>query len=196
MGMKTSGAVFQSLMDSVLGELQPKIAVVYIDDITIFSPTLEQHLEDVNCVLERLGVANLKFNVSRCAFAREEVVVLGFKVLKARKNPYPVKVQKISDLQPPRDVSGVKQILVMFNFYRKFIPNFSTLAESIVESTRGKMKKYSEVKSYQQQYKCLTLFKHKSSMAPILKYPDFMKEFANETNASQVGPGAVLTQEY
>ena len=40
MGMKTSGAVFQRLMDSVLGAFQPKIAVVYIDDITIFSPTL------------------------------------------------------------------------------------------------------------------------------------------------------------
>ena len=47
MGMKTSGAVFQQLMDSVLGDLQPKIAVVYINDITIFSPTLEQHYEDV-----------------------------------------------------------------------------------------------------------------------------------------------------
>ena len=51
MGMKTSGAVFQQLMDSVLGDLQPKIAVVYIDDITIFSPTLK-YLVDVNLVLE------------------------------------------------------------------------------------------------------------------------------------------------
>ena len=58
MGMKTSGAVFQQLMDSVLGDLQPKIAVAYIDDITIFSPTLEQHLVDLNLVLERLDVAN------------------------------------------------------------------------------------------------------------------------------------------
>ena len=48
MGMKTSGAVVQILMDLVLGELQLRIAVVYINDITIFSPTLEQHLEDVN----------------------------------------------------------------------------------------------------------------------------------------------------
>ena len=79
MGMKTSGAVFQRLMDSVLGELQQKIAVVYIDDITIFSPTLEQHYKDVNCVLERLDVANLKVNVNKCAFACEEVVVLGSK---------------------------------------------------------------------------------------------------------------------
>ena len=70
--MKTSGAVFQRLMDSVLGELQPKIAVVYIYDITIFSPTLEQHLEDVNCVMERLSVANLKVNVKKCAFAERK----------------------------------------------------------------------------------------------------------------------------
>ena len=57
MGMKTSSAVFQRFVDLVLGELQPKIAVVYIDDITIFSPTLGQHLEDVNRVMERLSVA-------------------------------------------------------------------------------------------------------------------------------------------
>ena len=45
-GMKTSGAVFQRFKDLVLGVLQPRIAVVYIDDITILSPMLEQHLED------------------------------------------------------------------------------------------------------------------------------------------------------
>ena len=58
------------------------------------------------------------------------------------------------------------------------------------------MKKYSEVKWDQQHDKCLLLLKHKLSMAPILKYPDFMKEFAIKTDASQVGLGAVLTQEY
>ena len=78
MSMKISGAVFQRLMVSVLGHLQPKIAVVYIDNITIFSPTLEQYLEDVICVLERLNIASIEVNVNKCAFAKEEVVVLGF----------------------------------------------------------------------------------------------------------------------
>ena len=105
MGMKTSGAFFQCLMDLVLGDLQPKIAVVYIDDITIFSPMLEQHYEYVNCVLERLSVANLKVNVNKCAFAREEVIVLGFKVSKDGINPNPAKVQGINDLKPPKNVS-------------------------------------------------------------------------------------------
>ena len=173
MGMKTSGANFQRLLDSVLGDLQPKIAVVYIDDITIFSPTLEQHYEDVNHVLERLDVANLKVNVNKCAFACEEVVVLGFKVSKDGINPNPAKVQGINDLKPPTTVSGVKQILGMFNFYQKFIPNFATLADPIVELTRGKMKKYSEVKWDQKHDECLSLLKDKLSTALILKYPDF-----------------------
>ena len=96
MGMKTSGAISQHLMDTVLGDLQPKIAVVYIDNITIFSPTLEQHYEDVNRVLERLSVAKIKVNVNKCAFACEEVVVLGFKVSKEGINPNPAKVQDLT----------------------------------------------------------------------------------------------------
>ena len=95
MGMKTSGAVFQCLMDSVLGNLQPKIAVVYIDDITIFSPVLEQHDDDLDCVLVRLSVANLKVNVDKYVFACEEVVVLGFKVSKDGINPSPAKYREL-----------------------------------------------------------------------------------------------------
>ena len=89
---------------------------MYIDDITIFSPTLEQHYEDVSCILERLDVANLKVNVNKCSFAKEEVVVLGFKDSKHGINPNPAKFQGINDLGPPKNISGVKQILGMFNF--------------------------------------------------------------------------------
>ena len=58
------------------------------------------------------------------------------------------------------------------------------------------MSKNSEIKWDQQHDKCLLVLKNKLSLAPILKYPNFMKEFAIETDASQVGLGAVLTQEY
>ena len=84
LGMKTSGAVFEYLMDSVLEYLQPKIAVVYIDYIKIFYPTLEKHYKDVNCVLERLSIANSKVNINKFNFACEEVIIIGFKVSKER----------------------------------------------------------------------------------------------------------------
>ena len=70
-----------------------------------------------NRVMERLSVANIKFNLNKCSFARQDLIALGFKVLKARINLNLAKVQGISDLQPPVDILGVKQILGMFNFY-------------------------------------------------------------------------------
>ena len=55
MRMKTSnGAVFQRLMDNMLGDLQPKCAVVYIDNITIFSKSMKDHIRDVGEVFKRL----------------------------------------------------------------------------------------------------------------------------------------------
>ena len=80
MGMKTSGAVFQRLMDQVLGDLQPRCAVVYIDDITIFSKDLEQHWIDLDNVFRRLHEVNLKVNVEKCKFALLKVVVFGHTV--------------------------------------------------------------------------------------------------------------------
>ena len=62
-----------------------------IVNISIFSPKLEQHMK-IFCVLERLLVANLKVNVNKCSFAKEEVVVLGVKVSKHGINPNLAKV--------------------------------------------------------------------------------------------------------
>ena len=69
------------------------------------------------------------------------------------------------------------------------------LADPIVELTKGMMKKYSEIKRDQTHDKCLSLLKDKLSLAPILTYPDFTKEFAIKMDVSQVGLGAMLTQE-
>ena len=82
MGIKTSGAVFQRLMDTMLGELQPRCVVVYIDDITIFSPSLCQHLIDLGEVFKRITAVNLKLDLEKCIFLKTEVKVLGHLVLK------------------------------------------------------------------------------------------------------------------
>ena len=82
LGMKTSGAVFQRLMDQMLGDLQPRCAVVYIDDITIFSPSLDQHLVDLGKAFKQLALVNHKINLNKCNFVKSEVKVLGHLVLK------------------------------------------------------------------------------------------------------------------
>ena len=82
MGMKTSGVVFQCLMDGIIRDLQPKFIVVYINDITIFSPTMIQHFVDVENVLKQLHKANLKINIDKCLFVRSQIKVLGHIVSK------------------------------------------------------------------------------------------------------------------
>ena len=65
MGMKTLGAVFQRLVDLIVGELQPRCVVVYIDNITIFSNSLTEHLHDVGKLWAKLKGANLKVNLNK-----------------------------------------------------------------------------------------------------------------------------------
>ena len=138
MGMKTSGAVFQRLMDQMLGKLQPKCAVVHIDDITIFSPNMKQHLADLESVFKRIQEANLKLNFDKCKFALPEVKVLGHMVSKKGICPDPKKTEIIQNLPAPKDVTGVKNFMGVINYFRKFIPNCSILAEPLLILTRGK----------------------------------------------------------
>lgn len=68
--MKTSGAVFQRLMDNIFEGLQPSKVIMYIDDIPLFSLTMEQHLIDMNLVFERLAKANLKASSTKCVLSK------------------------------------------------------------------------------------------------------------------------------
>ena len=68
-GMKISGIVFQKIINDMLGDLQPKCAVAYINNITIFNKNMEQHLIDVGNVFQRLDLVNLKINLDKFHFA-------------------------------------------------------------------------------------------------------------------------------
>ena len=138
MGMKTSGAVFQRLMDQMLGNLQPRCAVVYIDDITIFSPCMKQHLVDLENVFKRIQGADLKLNFDKCKFALPEVKVLGHMVSKKGIRPNPKKTEIIWNLPAPKDVTGVKSFMGVIKYLRKSIPNFSVLAEPLLTLNIGK----------------------------------------------------------
>ena len=76
MGMKTSGAVFQRLMDAMIGELQPCCAMVYINKINIFSPSNSKHLKDLGEVFRRLTLVNLKLSLEKFNFVKTELKVI------------------------------------------------------------------------------------------------------------------------
>ena len=90
------------------GNFQPKCAVVYINDITIFSPNMKQHLVDLESVFKRIQEANLKLNFDTCKFALPEVKVLGHMVSKKGIVQIPRK-QKSFRICPPQRCDGSKE---------------------------------------------------------------------------------------
>ena len=191
LGMKTAGAVFQRVMDQIMGDLQPRCVSVYIDDITVYSPSLEQHLADLDEVFARLEAANLKVSVDKTKLAKESVLVLGHIVSATGIRPNPNRVQGLAKMTRPRCAKEVRQFVGAVNFYRRFIPSCSTIGESLFALIR---KEARFVWGAQQEAAFQDLLKYLAN-APILRFPDWSKRFFIETDASNVGLGAALTQE-
>ena len=171
MGMKTSGAIFQRLMDKLLGQLQPRCIRVYIYDITIYSRTYKQHLVDLDQVFEKLHRANLKINMEKCQFVKTEVILLGHLINSAGIRPNPEKIKSIQKLPAPRDVTKVKRFLEVIIFYRKFIPECASISETFTQLTRGKQEVKRKFKWGLAQEESFSLLKEKLTQAPVLNFP-------------------------
>jgi hypothetical protein len=107
-GLKNAPAVFQSTMDKVLGKLRWKCAIAYLDDIIIFSPTFEQHLEDIQDVFKPLSEANLSAKRSKCHFAKSEVKYLGFLATSTGIKADPDKTSAVTKSPVPTDIKDVE----------------------------------------------------------------------------------------
>lgn len=90
-GLCNSADTFQRLMTHILGGLEWSLCLVYIDDLIIFSRTLDEHLEQLVRVFQRLRDANVRLKPSKCHFMKSEVEYLGHVVSAAGLKPNPAK---------------------------------------------------------------------------------------------------------
>jgi Reverse transcriptase (RNA-dependent DNA polymerase) len=79
-GLKTAPATFQRSIDVILSTVRFQCALTYLDAIVVYSPTFQQHLEDLTAVLYLLRDAGVTLKIKKCAFAAEQVTYLGIKV--------------------------------------------------------------------------------------------------------------------
>ena len=134
-GLTNAPAIFQELMNRVLEGLG-NFTTAYLDDILIYSQTLEEHLTHIQQVFDRLCMHNLRLKLKKCSFLRRETNYLGFVINDNGIKPEEKKVDVIRALPPPTNVREVRSFIGMCSYYRRFIPHFSQIAEPIIALTR------------------------------------------------------------
>jgi len=189
-GLKNAPPTFQRMMNKVLKDWLYDFVVVYIDDIMIYSTTFEEHMKHIDQVLGKLQEVNLMLKLKKCKWCETDIEFLGHIVGQGGIRPDPAKIEKIKNLKQPINVKGVRSVLGLCSYYRRFIKGFSKIAKPMNELLQ-KDKKFEWTEKQQEAFETL---KSKLIEQPILAYPDFTKEFILITDASGMGLGAVLSQ--
>jgi hypothetical protein len=189
-GLMNAPATFQRLMDNVFYDVTWKFVLVYMDDIIIYSKTLEDHRKHLEQVLQLLINAGLKLNPDKCDFFRKQILFLGHMVSGEGIKPNPMLVEKIKNCTPPTTKRKVRSFLGLASYYRRFIRDFSKIAKPLYTLTKQDVT-FCWTEECQRAFEylrtCLTT-------KPVVIYPDFNKPFILHTDASNYAIGAVLAQ--
>ena len=189
-GLCNAPGTFQRLMEMVLAGLHWSICLVYIDDIIIYGRTCEEHLERLEEVFKRLRQAGLKMKPSKCFLLQKRVRYLGHILSEDGVETDPDKISCIKSWPIPSKVEELRQFLGIATYYRRFVPEFAHIAAPLHRLT-NKGNAYSWTPECNDAF---CILKHKLSSAPVLCFPQFEKEFVVDTDASDLGLGAVLSQ--
>ena len=190
-GLQGAPATFQRMMDRVTNGLED-FAAAYIDDVVIHSTTWEEHVDHIRQVLSRLRKAGLTAKPRKCQFAMAQCVYLGHIVGNGEVRPEKSKVDSTTSFQTPRTKKEVRSFLGLTGYYRKFIPDFAAIAAPLSDLVR-KNRPNTVVWSQECEQAFATL-KGLMCTTPVLQSPDFSKEFILQTDASDRGVGAILSQ--
>ena len=189
-GLTNAPATFQRLMECLLAGLSPEQCMIYLDDIIVFSSSVEQHLQRLDRILSRIRAAGLKLQAKKCCFVQEQVRYLGHVISAEGIRPDESKVQAVATYPVPKDVKQLRQFLGLANYYRRFVRGYSELAAPLHILLR-KEKKFLWSPEAQKAFDKL---KYCLITPPVLSFPDFTQEFIVHTDASDTAIGGVLSQ--
>lgn len=191
-GLTNAPATQQRLVDLLFGDMEP-YTFAFLDDIIIISSTFEEHETRLLRVLDKLRNANLTVNFEKCKFFRSELKYLGYVVDSRGLRTDPAKIEAILNYPTPTCRKHIKRFLGTATWYRRFVPNFSTIAAPLnqLTSTRKGFPPFKWTIEADSAFKSL---KECLVSAPVLACPDYSRSFEVHTDASNFGIGAMLTQ--
>ncbi|CAC5365734.1 unnamed protein product [Mytilus coruscus] len=184
-GIASAPASFQHMLTHVLHGLNYQMALVYVDDILVFSRKFEEHMKHLQLVFDRLLSAGLTLKPSKCEFAQKEVLYLGHRISREGVKVDQSKVEAVKSFPVPKTETQVRSFLGLCNYYRKFIKNFAYIAKPLTNLTKKDV-------PFEWSGICQKSFdKLKDALCspPVLAYPDLSKPFILTTDASGTAIG-------
>ena len=189
-GLTNSPATFQTFMNHILrDEVIAGHVIVYLDDILIFTDSLEEHRPIVKRVLEILRKHKLYLRPEKCSFEKRSVDYLGTIVGNGELRMDPSKVSAVTDWPIPKNKKDIQSFIGFCNFYRRFIQGFSAIARPLTHLTKQVPWEWTETQqgSFETLKKALTSY-------PILRIPIDDAPFRVECDSSDFANGAILSQ--
>lgn len=164
---------------------------MFFDDILVYSPTLEQHLVDLEEVLKLLRRDHWQVKASKCSFAQQQISYLGHVISAQGVATEEDKIQSVQNWITPSNVKELRGFLGLAGYYRKFVRHFGLICKPLTTLLKKDT-------LFVWTSECDTAFlalKHALTTAPVLALPNFEKTFVLETDACDKGIGAVLQQD-
>ncbi|CAL9690547.1 unnamed protein product [Knipowitschia caucasica] len=213
-GVTNAPSTFQRLMEKCMGELNLKEVLVFIDDLIVFAPTLEEHEERLMKVLNRLKEYGLKLSVEKCMFFQTSVKYLGHVVSQEGVQTDPEKIKTLTTWPVPTNLKELRSFLGFSGYYRRFIEGYSAITKPLHDLTAGypPAQKRFAGKVKQATYlnpkelfgdrwsdECQNAFEtiiEKLTSAPVLAFANPQQPYILHTDASATGVGAILYQDH
>lgn len=190
-GLANAPAVFQRLINKVLGSARFTKATAYMDDVLVFGKDSTECLDRLEEVFKLLEKANLTLNLSKCAFLHSSIDYLGYEISGSGVRPGEKKIQSVINFPRPQNVHGVRQFLGLASYFRKFIKNFAQIALPLTLL----LKKDISWEWSQEQESSFQVLKAKLVERPILAIYDREAVTELHTDASKDGVGGILLQQ-
>ncbi|KAM2611843.1 hypothetical protein TB2_031893 [Malus domestica] len=189
-GLSNAPATFQRCMVSIFSDYVEKIIEIFMDDFSVFGDSFDKCLDNLTLILKRCVETNLVLNWEKCHFMVKRGIVLGHIISEKGIEVDKSKVDLVRYLPSPTSVREVRSFLGHAGFYRRFIKDFSKIAQPLCRLLQKDV-------SFEFNEACEKAFKHLKELlttAPIITPPDWSIPFELMCDASDYALGAVLGQ--
>jgi hypothetical protein len=202
MGITNAAPAFQRNMEAMLSGLMWRKCIIYIDDIIIFGDTFDEHLKNIEEILDRMKKFNVMAKPSKCKFCQMEVEYLGHRVGGGKLKMNKHNVDKILNMPMPGTLKEIRSFVCLAGYYRRFVKNFAMIAKPLTDlQTKEKCARLGRREGRRDKFelpeearKAVEELKQKITEGPVMALPDFTRPFEMKTDASQYAIGGVLYQ--